>query len=117
MLQKLLRLFSRTAVLIPGGATLEEGTARSVDLGDPLAGGKRLILCKTDGDVHVLDAHCPHNEGGQIQAGPLAQGKFAVCPLHRYLFDPKTGKAEGVACAPAKRYKTKRSGDDLEVFL
>lgn len=117
MLQKLLRLFSRTGILVKGGATVDEGTARSVDFGDPLAGGKRVILCKVEGEVHALDAYCPHNEGGQIQSGPLAQGKFAVCPLHRYLFDPKTGKAEGVACSPARRYKTKTDGDDLEVFI
>lgn len=117
MLQKLKRLFSRSGVLVPGGATVEEGTARSVDLGDPLAGGKRLILCKAGGEVHVLDARCPHDQGGQIQTGPLEQGKFAICPLHRYMFDPKTGKAEGVACSPAKRYKAKQIGDDLEIFV
>lgn len=116
MLNKLLSLFSKKGVLVPGGATLEEGTARSVDIGDPLAGGTRVILCKRDGEVYALDSRCPH-AGGQIQTGPLEHGKYAVCPLHRYLFDPATGKAEGVACAPAKRFKVKRSGDDVEVFV
>jgi nitrite reductase/ring-hydroxylating ferredoxin subunit len=109
-------LFSRKPVLVKDGATVEEGESRGVDLGDPHAGGVRIILCKVDGAVHALDARCPH-AGGQIQTGPLEQGRFAVCPLHRYLFDPKTGKAEGVACRPAKRFRTRAAGDDLEVFL
>ncbi len=117
MLQKLLRLFSRQGVLVKGGATLDEGTARTVDIGDPLAGGKQIVLCKLEGEVYALDSYCPHDSGGRIQAGPLEHGKFAMCPLHRYMFDPKTGKAEGVACSPARKYKTKRDGDDVEVFV
>lgn len=109
-------LFSRKPVLVKGGATVDEGEARGVDLGDPLADGLRIVLCKVDGEVHALDSRCPH-AGGQIQTGPLEQGRFAVCPLHRYLFDPKTGKAEGVACRPAKRYRTEARGDDLNVFV
>ena len=117
MLAKLLGgLFSRKPVLVKGGATVEEGESRGVDLGDPHAGGVRIILCRVDGQMHALDARCPH-AGGQIQTGPLEQGRFAVCPLHRYLFDPKNGRAEGVACRPAKRYRTRASGDDLQVYV
>ena len=82
-------------VLVPGGASIEEGTARGVDVGDPHAGGIRVILCKVDGEVHALDSTCPHGQGGHIQTGPLEKGRFALCPLHRYAFDPKTGKPEG----------------------
>ena len=117
MLQKLLRLFSRQGLLVKGAAKLDEGTARTVDIGDPLAGGKQVLLCKVDGDVYALDAYCPHDQGGRIQPGPLEHGKFAICPLHRYMFDPKTGKPEGVACASARRYKTKQAGDDVEIFV
>lgn len=107
----------RSGVLVPGGATIEEGTARGVDIGDPLAGGKRVILAKVNGEVYAVDAHCPHDAGGQIQTGPLEQGRYVLCPLHRYPFDPRTGHAHGVACAPARRYRVRRTGDDLEVFV
>jgi len=116
MFGKLFARFSRKPVLVKDGATVSEGEARGVNLGDPFAGGVRLILCKVDGEVHALDSRCPH-EDGQIQTGPLEQGKFALCPLHRYHFDPKSGRAEGVACRPAKRYRTRVVGDDLEVFV
>ena len=109
-------LFSRKPVLVKGGAKVVEGEARSVDLGDPHAGGTRLLLCKVDGEIHALDSRCPHADG-QIQSGPLEKGRYAVCPLHRYLFDPATGAAQGVACKPAQRFKTRQQGDDVEVFI
>ena len=109
-------VLSGKGVLVPGGGAIAEGEARGIDLGDPLAGGRRVILIKLDGELFALDARCPHNEGGQIQTGPLENGRLAVCPLHRYTFDPKTGKAEGVACAPARRYRVERRGDDAEIF-
>ena len=56
------------------------------------AGEKVGVLCRVDGELHALDALCPH-EGGRIHDGPLAQGKYAVCPLHNYKFDPRTGEA------------------------
>lgn len=116
MLGRLMRLFAKKGVLVPGGAAIEEGMARGVDIGDPHAGGVRVVLCKVDGGLHALDSRCPH-EGGHIQPGALEHGKYAVCPLHRYLFDPKTGKPEGVACRSARRYRTRVVGDDVEVFV
>ena len=112
------RLFGggKQGVTVPGGATIEEGTARGVDIGDPLAGGTRVVLAKVDGEVFAVDSRCPH-AGGQIQTGPLEKDRFVVCPLHRYLFDPRTGHAEGVACAPVKRYRVVTRGDDVEVFV
>ena len=116
MFGSLFRAFRKKPVLVPGGASIEEGTSRGIDVGDPLAGGVRVILSKVEGEIYALDARCPH-AGGQIQTGPLEKGKFAVCPLHWYLFDPKTGKPENVACAPAKRYRARQRGNDVEVFI
>jgi nitrite reductase/ring-hydroxylating ferredoxin subunit len=76
-----------------------------------------VILIKLDGDLFALDSVCPHGAGGHIQTGPLEQGRFALCPLHRYPFDPKTGRAEGVACRSARRYRVTRRGDDAEIFV
>ena len=86
----LANLFRRRGVLVPDVTTLNEGEARKVDVGDVHAGGTRVILCKVDGEVHALDSRCPH-DGGEITTGPLVEGKYALCPLHRYRFDPKTG--------------------------
>ena len=46
-------LFARKPVLVKGGAKVAEGEARSVDLGDPHAGGTRLLLCNVEGEIRA----------------------------------------------------------------
>jgi nitrite reductase/ring-hydroxylating ferredoxin subunit len=116
MLRRLLNLFRSKGVLVPDVSNLPEGEARKVDIGDVHAGGTRVILCRVDGVVHALDSRCPH-EGGEITTGPLVEGKYAVCPLHRYRFDPKTGKAMGVVCRSARTYRVETRGQGVEVFV
>lgn len=116
MFRRLLSLFRRQGVLVPDISHLPEGEARKVDIGDVHAGGTRVILCRVDGEVLALDSRCPH-EGGEITTGPLVQGKYAVCPLHRYRFDPKTGKAIGVVCRAARTYRVEARGQGVEVFV
>ena len=116
MIGRLLKLFRRAPVLVPGTSALAEGEARKVDIGDPMAGGKQILLCRVDGKVHAIDSTCPH-EGGRIVAGPLSDGRLAVCPLHSYRFDPTTGKAVGVVCRPVKTYRAREAGGETEVWL
>lgn len=116
MIGRLLNLFRRAPVLIPGTDALVEGEARKVDIGDPLAGGTQILLCRVDGKVHAIDSTCPH-EGGRISAGPLTDGKLALCPLHSYRFDPKNGKAVGVVCAPVKTYRCAEKGGETQVWI
>ena len=116
MLGKLFGKFGRKGVLIPGTDALKEGEARKVDIGDPMAGGKQILLCRVDGKVHALDSYCPH-EGGRIQPGPLLDGKHALCPLHNYKFDACTGKAVDVVCGSARTYRVVESGGQCEVFV
>jgi len=114
MLGRILKLFRGRTIEIPGASGLVEGEARKVDVGDPAAGGKQVLLCRVDGKVHALDTFCPH-EGGRIIPGPLAEGKYAVCPLHNYRFDPATGKAVGVSCPSARTYKVTEDGDTIHL--
>jgi len=116
MFRRLLNLFRSAGVIVPDVSSLPEGEARKVDLGDVHAGGTRIILCRVDGAVHALDSRCPH-EGGEITTGPLAEGKYAVCPLHRYRFDPKSGRAIGVTCRSARRYRVEPRGNGVEIFI
>lgn len=117
MFGKLRNLFGSKGVIVPGAESLLEGEAKSIEIGDPLAGGKVVLLCRVDGVVHALDAVCPHGEGGRLTKGPLFDGKFAHCPLHNYRFDPKTGDAQGVACKSAKRFRVVEADGQLEVFV
>lgn len=115
MLGKLGNLFRGRPILISGTGKLPEGEARTIDVGDPMAGGCQVVLCRVDGQLHALDSKCPH-EGGRIVGGPLAEGRYAVCPLHNYRFDPRNGKSVGVACRSAKTYKVQESGGDAELW-
>ena len=114
MLGRFMKLFRRPSVVVPGSAGLLEGPARTVDVGDPLADGRQLVLCRVEGRVYALDATCPH-EGGRIAPGPLAEGRYAVCPLHGYRFDPRDGRAVGVACRPARTYRADERDGAIEV--
>lgn len=117
MLGRLFRLFRPRGVLVPGTDRIAEGEARKVDIQDPLADGKQVVLCRVGGTLHALDALCPHNEGGRIQPGPLVQGKYAVCPLHGYRFDPTDGKAVGVTCRSARKYKVVEKDGNADLFV
>ena len=115
MLSKLLSFLRGRGIVIRGTGKLPEGHARRVELGDALAGGIEVVLCRVDGELFALDRRCPH-EGGRMMDGPLAGGRYAVCPLHSYKFDPKTGKAIGVACADAKRYTVRERDGDAQIW-
>ncbi len=103
MFKFLRTLFKGKPITVPGTSALEEGHARGVNLGDIAAGGTRVILCRVEGRLFALDSLCPH-EGGRINPGPLIEGKYAICPLHNYLFDPRNGSVVRGTCGKAKRY-------------
>jgi nitrite reductase/ring-hydroxylating ferredoxin subunit len=115
MLGRLLDLLRGKPAIVRGTGKLAEGHAKKVDLGDPLAGGTTVVLCRVGGELHALDARCPH-EGGRIADGPLHEGRLALCPLHNYLFDPRTGAVERGACGKATVYRVRERGGDAEVW-
>jgi nitrite reductase/ring-hydroxylating ferredoxin subunit len=117
MLHKLRALFGRKPALIKGTSKLANGHAKKVVFGDPIAGnGIELILCRVEGELHALDARCPH-EGGRINEGPLVDEKYAQCPLHGYLFEPATGAAVNAPCKKAKRYRVREVEGDCDIWI
>ena len=117
MLGKLGSLFGKKPALIKGAGKLEEGMAKKIVFGDPLAGdGVEVILCRVGGTLQALDALCPH-EGGRIAEGPLAEGKYAVCPLHSYWFAPDSGECTNATCKKAKTYRVREVGEDCEIWI
>lgn len=116
VLRRFFELFRGRAVTVPDSAKLAEGEARTVDIGDPLAGGKQIVLCRVEGKVYALDSLCPH-EGGRIAPGPLVDARYAVCPLHSYRFDPKDGKAVGVSCRAATTHRVEERDGTCKVWV
>jgi nitrite reductase/ring-hydroxylating ferredoxin subunit len=116
MLGRLFNLFRGKPVIVRGTVKLPEGHARKIEIGDLLAGGKQVVLCRVEGRLFALDARCPH-EGGRMVDGPLVEGKFAMCPLHNFTFDPRTGKVVRGSCANATTYRVNEANGDAELFL
>lgn len=116
MLERLFGLFRGASVKIQGVDKLPEGEAKKISIGDPLAGGTEIVLCRRDGKLFAVDVLCPH-EGGRISAGPLMEGRYLICPLHNYKFDPTNGRAVGVACKSAKTYRVIEKGRDCDVYV
>ncbi|MCA9000913.1 MAG: Rieske 2Fe-2S domain-containing protein [Planctomycetes bacterium] len=118
MLSKFLKLFRKAVIVIPGADKLAEGEARTVQLGDGLKGGKKILICRAEGGaVYALDTHCPHDEGGELLPGPLFGGDKAVCPLHNYHFDVRTGKVVKGACKNAVTYKIKEVNGEFHLTI
>ena len=111
-----LDLFRGRPIVVEGTNRLPEGQAKNIDIGDPLAGtGKQVILCRVERELYALDSKCPH-EGGRIAEGQLVEGKLAMCPLHNFQFDPRTGKAVGRVCQDAKTYRVKEKDWSCEIW-
>lgn len=79
---------SITAIPVGEGRTIE------------VAGERVAIFNARDGQVHAVQATCPH------RGGPLADGLFGettvVCPLHGWKFNVSTGECVGPPTAPCK---------------
>jgi nitrite reductase/ring-hydroxylating ferredoxin subunit len=118
MWKRLLGLFGKAPAVVKGTAKLADGHAKSVTIGDPLAGnGYELLFCRVEGELHVLDAVCPH-QGGRLAEGPLKEGRIATCPLHMYDFDARTGESIGALCKAARTFKVRETADgDAEIRL
>jgi NAD(P)H-dependent nitrite reductase small subunit len=54
-----------------------------------VAGRQVAVFRLRDGQVHAVDATCPH-AGGPLADG-LVDGKVVVCPLHSHTFELATG--------------------------
>lgn len=63
---------------------LGEGEKRSMPLGQ-----EEIALYRVEGRVYAIDNRCPHR-GGPLAEGSL-QGHIAICPLHAWRFDVRTG--------------------------
>ena len=87
-----------------------------VDIGDVGSGGKQIVLCRLGGEIYAVDTLCPH-EGGRISPGPLIEGRYVMCPLHNYMFDPKSGKVARGSCAPAKTYRAEEKDGATQVWV
>jgi nitrite reductase/ring-hydroxylating ferredoxin subunit len=117
MFKKIAGLFGKRPAVVKGTGKLQEGHSKVVSFGDVLAGtGVQVMISRLNGELMAIDAICPH-QGVLMEDGPLTDGKFVVCPLHLYHFNPKTGAERSAQCRNAQSYKVREVGDDAEIWL
>ncbi len=77
-------------------------------------GGKRLLICHTEGGFYAIDDTCTHDDG-PLGDGWL-DGTAIECPRHGARFDVTTGKVLCLpAAVPVNAYPVKVEGDEVKV--
>lgn len=78
------------------------------------AGGKEICISVFNGEARGCAAKCPH-AGGLMHQGWVDPLGHVVCPLHRYKYDPKTGRNTSGEGYFIKTYPVKE--DEEGVFV
>ncbi|HEX2387131.1 MAG TPA: Rieske 2Fe-2S domain-containing protein, partial [Candidatus Binatia bacterium] len=111
---------------IPHGADVEKAdetvaSAPMIRAQDIAEGSAKLVRVKNEeiavfkhkSGLYALENACPH-AGGQLSAGRI-EGEDAVCPLHGYKFNLKTGACTTDPKLKAKTFKLVREGAGFTV--
>jgi nitrite reductase/ring-hydroxylating ferredoxin subunit len=96
-----------TAVLDADG--MSDGDRRTVEVG-----GVSLLLHRSEGTIHALDAVCSHM-GGPLEKGKIENG-CVICPWHGSTFRLADGTiVRGPATRPQPAYETRINEGRIEV--
>jgi nitrite reductase/ring-hydroxylating ferredoxin subunit len=76
--------------------------------------GKKVCLVKGSDAVYAVQERCPHN-GASLSGGYCNDKDEIICPLHRYPFNIKTGRASAGMALSLDTYPVKIQDDG--VFL
>jgi len=77
--------------------------------------GQEIAVFKRGGELCAIQNICPH-EGGQLSKGWL-EGNEAVCPLHGYRFDLKTGACSNDPKLKARTFELSKDGEEFKINL
>ena len=78
-------------------------------------GKKSIALFKYGGKIFAINNNCPH-QGADLADGHVNQGK-AVCPLHSWAFDLKSGAFSGNENIRIPTYKTKIENNEVYILM
>lgn len=72
------------------------------------AGGCVAVFRTAEDDVFALEDRCPH-KGGPLSEG-IVHGTSVTCPLHNWVFDMNSGRAQGADEGRVRTYPVKVQG-------
>jgi 3-phenylpropionate/trans-cinnamate dioxygenase ferredoxin subunit len=78
--------------------------------------GEKICVTKTSEGMFAFSDRCPHN-GASLSKGFCTQKNEIVCPLHRYSFDLKTGKATSGGAFALKLFPLEFRDDGVYVGI
>jgi UDP-MurNAc hydroxylase len=95
-----------------------EDVGRCCDLILEIEAQEERITVETDGRRYSVRRYCPH-QGGDLSQGWMEQGRFLVCPRHRWQFDIlQSGRCTtnsmsiNAICVDSERLAVQKPNDD-----
>lgn len=96
--------------------TVEAATVANDEVVGVRAAGRAIALFCVDGAIHATENICTHGFAA-LSTGRL-DGPVIECPLHRGLFDVRTGEAVGPPCTdPARTFPVRVEQGFVHVLL
>ncbi|WOJ94064.1 Rieske (2Fe-2S) protein [Congregibacter variabilis] len=75
--------------------------------------GRQLLLLQENGELHLIDRHCPH--AGQVLDQAKVEGELLTCPKHLMQFSTRDGRPSGGACGGLGVYKLAYEGNSVGI--
>jgi nitrite reductase/ring-hydroxylating ferredoxin subunit len=118
-----LRKITESVTAAPSPAVAQETRAAVIRASDIPEGNAKLFrighyeiaVFKRAGELCAIENICPH-EGGQLSKGWI-EGAEAVCPLHGYRFDLKTGACSSDSNLKAKTFALSKGEDGYKIIV
>lgn len=76
--------------------------------------GRSVLICRTNGDIHVYDARCPHQS--TVIPETALEGSVLICPKHSWRFDLASGECLGVGDRPLARLECRTEDGKLQAY-
>lgn len=81
-----------------------------------IRGGKKICIARSAEGFFAVNDKCPHN-GFSLSQGYCSDDNAIVCPLHRYRFDLRTGRAKSGIADCVDTYRLEFRGDGIYVGI
>ncbi len=78
--------------------------------------GEKICVAHTASGIFAVQDKCPHN-GASLSRGMCSKQNEIVCPLHRYSFDLKSGKATSGGAFALKTYPIEFKNDGVYIGI
>ena len=95
--------------VVAANAQVSEGRVTTV-----LVNNKKICVAHTKEGYFAMQDKCPHNGASLGNGFCTAQGSI-VCPVHRYSFDLKTGRATSGGGEAARTYPLEIRNDGVYI--